>query len=164
MDAVRTAADEIRFQMAKIRSELHREVRDVVGTAAAATKWRSYVRERPWMAIGVAFALGYLVVPRKARPVPALAVPVNGQTAVRVNGRTSPSQPAAREHSTGGFNVLRWGLGLIGPVAIRAAQSYAANAIENLLISQQVNSGPSGASRPDPAREDTPADRYSTRG
>lgn len=155
MDAERTAADDIRLQMAKIRSELHQEMRDVVGGASAAADWRSYVRERPWVAIGVAFAAGYLLVPRRARPVPTLMVPVNGET--------SPSEPTPREQSTGGFNVLRWGLGVIGPIAIRAAQSYAANAIENLLISQQATSGPSPASRPDTVPEGTPADRFSTR-
>ena len=150
MATERKEADEIRLQMAKIRNELHQEMREVVGGATAATDWRSYVRNRPWLAISLAFATGYMLVPRRIRPVSTVVVPVAGQpTPLDVKDQASNQLP---------YKAFRWALGIAWPVVIRAAQSFAANALESLLIGQQSGPGPASSSRADAARENVRSD------
>jgi hypothetical protein len=120
--------------MAKIRSELHQDMRGVVGGAAAVADWRTYVRERPWLAVGVAFAAGYMLVPRRIASGPTFVMPMHSEP--------TGVEAARHEQRPARFKPFRWALGIVGPVAIRAAQSYAGNAIENLLINQQSSSGP----------------------
>lgn len=150
MATERKEADEIRFQMAKIRNELHQEMRGVVDSATAVTDWRSYVRNRPWLAIGLAFATGYILVPRRTQPVSTLVVPMAGQS--------TPLEMKDKARNPRLFTAFRWALGMVGPVAIRAAQSFAANAIENLLTGQQAGPGRATFSRADAARENVRSD------
>src|SRR5208282_5650420 len=72
---VRTNADDIRRQMAEIRSQLHQDMRGVVNVAATATDWRTYVRVRPWLAIGLAFTSGFLLVPGRSRATTLVVQP-----------------------------------------------------------------------------------------
>ena len=62
--------DSIRQQMAQIRHELHQDVRGVVVNAEAVTDWRRYYRMSPWASLAAAFAVGYLVVPKRRRKSP----------------------------------------------------------------------------------------------
>ena len=72
---VRIEADDLRRQMAEIRSQLHQEMREVVNVATIATDWRSYLRGRPWLAIGLAFSAGFLLVRRRSRPTTLVVQP-----------------------------------------------------------------------------------------
>ncbi len=56
--------DEIRKKMAQIRRDLHADVQGVVQGAEAATDWRRFVRGYPWASMGVALAVGYMIVPQ----------------------------------------------------------------------------------------------------
>lgn len=130
MSSVKTDADDIRRRMAEIRSRLHQDVRGVVRDASQATDWTAYVKNRPWTAIGVAFAAGFLLVPRKNRPTTVVVAPSAKPREIQV---TAPSE-APR-----GFRPLRFLLAAVGPVALRAAQSYALSAVESYLTA-----GPAG--------------------
>lgn len=136
---VRNNADQIQREMAKIRSALHQDMREVVGGASAATDWRSYLRRYPWLAIGGAFAAGYLVVPRRSRPVVTVVAPA-------VESYQAP-EPLSIAKPAGGVSWMRWGLGLIGPVITRAAQAYALSAVENLLINNAAVRPPAPTER-----------------
>lgn len=68
--------DAIRRQMASVRSALDEDVYGLVENAHALvqdakklTDWRYYVKAAPWGAVGVAAAVGFLMVPRKVRVV-----------------------------------------------------------------------------------------------
>jgi hypothetical protein len=155
---VRTRADDIQRQMAEIRSQLHQDMREVVTVASIATDWRSYLRGYTWLAIGVAFASGYLLVPRRSR---TSTVVVQPQAVVE-----QPRQVVTRTDKAAKSSLIRWALGAIAPIAIRAAQSYALSHIESLVANQQPGLRPGGASRQEtlgqPARHE---DRgYATRG
>jgi hypothetical protein len=128
--------DEIRWQMAQIRRDLHRDVSEVVGSAEKVFDWRSYLRDRPWLSVGAAFAVGYLIVPRKARPtqvVVAAAPDVNGVAGplplVSASGDDA-NLVAARSRPS----VLRRVFNLVRPIAVQAAQSYASVWLEDLLL------------------------------
>ena len=135
--------DEVRRQMALIRRDLHENVREVVATAGAATDWRRLVAMHPWPALGAALALGYLVVPRRrvsAAIVPAAAV----EAAVEAVQTSRPSVAKG---------ILGAALGFAGPLAMRAAQGYAIQFLEQWIAQQQhaaagMETGPAPASAP----------------
>jgi hypothetical protein len=155
---VRIEADDIRRQMAEIRSQLHQDMRGVVNVAATATDWRSYVRGRPWLAIGLAFTSGFLLVPGRSRPSRLVVQP----SAVDMGN----SQAAVKAEKPGRLTLFRRLLGAVGPIAVRAGQSYAMNYVENLLANQQAGPRPEAASRPaSPGPTSRPEGRgFATRG
>lgn len=123
-------ADEIRRKMAQIRRELHQDVRGVVASAEAVTDWHRYIRNYPWIAVAAAAAAGYFVVPRRHKPE-TVAV------AVTVPERAAPEKPKAREAKAARAGLVAGAWALLGPVAMRAAQSYATQYLENWIAEQQ---------------------------
>jgi hypothetical protein len=111
--------------MARIRRDLHDDVRGAVQNAEAATDWKRYIRAYPWASLGVAFAVGYLVVPRRHRPSTVIqAAPSEIQRVVEV------ARPAAEEKKKG---LVMTVFGLVAPVALRAAQGYALQFFEQWM-------------------------------
>lgn len=51
--------------MEEIRGQLNQSVDSALTSARRATQWRHYVRKYPWACLGVAAAMGYVVVPRR---------------------------------------------------------------------------------------------------
>jgi hypothetical protein len=60
--------DEIRERMAMIRQRIDEQSDEVVAQVNALSDWRSYVRRHPWVSVGAAAVLGYVLVPSRARP------------------------------------------------------------------------------------------------
>ena len=118
--------------MAEIRSLIHQEMRGVVEDASSAIDWRSYIRTRPLLAISLAFASGFLIVPRRLRP-PAPVL-------LHSEGNLPNVPPEVKMQKSGSPPLMGWLLGVVGPIVLRAAQSYASSYVENLLANQQ--SGP----------------------
>jgi hypothetical protein len=58
-------AEEIQRQMREVRVELRDEVQELVGNARELTDWPAYVRAYPWVCVGAAFAVGFLIVPSR---------------------------------------------------------------------------------------------------
>jgi hypothetical protein len=124
---------EIQRRMAQVRHELHEDVREAVKGAQELTDWRSQVRNHPWLALGAAAAVGYFIVPRRREPAPAV-VAVAPSAAVP----TVAAEPAKKK---------RWGLigsafGLLAPIAVRAAQNYAIQYLEQWIAAQPTAAGP----------------------
>ena len=61
MATVSNDIDEIYHRMAVIRRELHTNVRESVAGAEAVVDWGKYTWTYPWIALGAAAAVGYLV-------------------------------------------------------------------------------------------------------
>ncbi len=57
----------IRQRMEEVRCDLDEDVQEIVEGARDMGEWRFYVRTYPWVCLGTALAVGYLIVPR--RPV-----------------------------------------------------------------------------------------------
>ena len=64
-----SSADAIRNQMRQVRRELGEDVDGLVDNAQVLTDWRYYVRTYPWLCVGAAAAIGFLIVPSRARIV-----------------------------------------------------------------------------------------------
>ncbi len=126
--------NEIQRRMAQIRHELHEEVREAVKGAQSLTDWRSQVKSHPWAALGAAAVLGYLIVPKRNSAATPAIVAVAPTAAV----------PAIAEPP----KKKKWGLigsaiGLMAPIAVRAAQNYAIQYLEQWIASQPVGGGAS---------------------
>ena len=129
--------DEIRHQMAKLRSDLHHDMREVVAGATAATDWRLYIRKRP---------LGgdrRRVRGRVPRGSPPLHRRREGGRTRRLQNRGPAPQAQAKEPRRGG--TLGWLLRLAVPVITRVAQGYVLNTVENLLVSNPPHRVPTGS-------------------
>jgi hypothetical protein len=58
-------AEQIQRSMQLIRRDLDHDFDQVKQSASQLTDWRYYVRNYPWTCVGLAAAIGYIVVPRK---------------------------------------------------------------------------------------------------
>jgi hypothetical protein len=129
--------EEIRKGMARIRRELHEDVRGVVESAEAVTDWKHYIRDYPWASIAAAAAIGFVIVPRRRRTVKpaevAQAVAAQIQPAVQAAQAAAP----APEPKKKGRGLIGAGLGLLAPIAMRAVQNYATHFVSNWIAGQQ---------------------------
>ena len=62
-------AEEIQRQMREVRSELRDDVQEIVASARVMADWHYYVRTYPWICLGAAAALGYMLVPSRVHVV-----------------------------------------------------------------------------------------------
>jgi hypothetical protein len=124
---------EIQRRMAQIRRELHEDVQGALQGAQELTDWRSQVRNHPWMALGAAAVVGYMIVPRRQAPPAIVTV---------APAATLPAVAAAPEKT----KKRRWGLigsaiGMLAPIAVRAVQNYAIQYQEQWIASQPPGGG-----------------------
>jgi hypothetical protein len=135
---VATATDdieEIRRRMAQIRRELHEDVKEVVEGAEEVTDWRRYVKLYPWAATGAAFATGYLIVPKRRRSVPRDVARQSDVAEVREELRQAREpEPEAKKRRK---SLIGAALGMLAPLALRAAKNYAMGYMEQWIVQKQ---------------------------
>jgi len=159
VSTVPNEVDDIRRQMAEIRRVLHEDVQGVVATAEAATDWRRYLTAYPWVSLGAAFAVGYFIVPR-GHPTVATAAELSKVQAVVRDTRDQVVE-AAKGESQGKSRrkkgLIAAGLGMVAPLVVKAAQSYALSYLEQWMLQQQQGAAhagpprePEGRPRPSP--------------
>jgi hypothetical protein len=144
--------DEIRWQMAQIRHDLHQDVASVVSGVSGVVDevsevmdWRSVLRNHPYIATGAALAVGYLIVPRRAKQDLVKVVPSQ-------NHLVSTQAPEAGLKKKR-FRPISWAFELLGPIATQAIQAYALVWIEN-RIKEHLHTLPDGnASATQPGRQ-----------
>jgi hypothetical protein len=140
--------NEIQRRMAQIRHELHAEVREAVKGAQSLTDWRSQVRNHPWLGLGAALAVGYLIVPKRRQPEPPTVVAVH-PVAPSLGVGPSATAPLSSPSPKGRSWILGSAFSLLAPIAVRAAQNYAIQYLEQWLAAQP--GGPAPAVGPDPS-------------
>ncbi len=59
-------AQAIRQRMEEVRCDLDQDVQGIVEGARDMGDWRSYFRSYPWVCLGAAVAVGYLLVPSRS--------------------------------------------------------------------------------------------------
>lgn len=59
-------AEAIQRQMRAVREDLRDDMRELVVSAREMTDWSIYVKAYPWLCIGAAFALGFVIVPSRS--------------------------------------------------------------------------------------------------
>jgi hypothetical protein len=116
------AAEEIQRQMRNVRSELREDVQEIVENARVMTDWQYYVRSYPWLCLGAAAALGYVLVPPRThliKPDPKLLAELVRQHQIAVKAEVKP-QPSPT--LMGRFVNLGAGLVLQGAMALASRQ------------------------------------------
>ena len=135
--------DEIYHRMAVIRRELHTNVRESVAGAEAVVDWGRYTWTYPWIALGAAAAVGYLVYTGSHQRVTT-------DTASLTDGAKA-GEPVAgargqgQERSRTGRNLLLAAWGIVFPVAVSAGQNYVLHWLEQQYPTRTV--GPTASRR-----------------
>jgi len=124
------AIDDIRRQMAQIRRELHEDIQGVVAGAEAVTDWRRYVRLYPWPSVAAAFVVGYLIVPKRRKSVAEVVQEVVPATQKVVE------IPTVRKKQEKRGSLIGKLFGLLMPIGVKAAQSYATSFLESWIAQQ----------------------------
>ena len=58
--------ESVQERMQQLRCEIDAHVEEVTASARTTLDWKHYVNTYPWMCIGAAVALGFLIVPRRS--------------------------------------------------------------------------------------------------
>ncbi len=120
--------DEIYHRMAVIRREHHTHVRESVAGAEAIVDWGRYTWTYPWIALGAAAAVGYLVYTGSHQKVTAEpATPADG---VHTGEPAAGARTQGQEKSRIGQKLLLTAWDVLFPVAIRAGQNYMLHCLE----------------------------------
>jgi hypothetical protein len=117
-------ADKIRRHMQSIRREVDADVRGIVQSAHELSDWRYYVRRNPWLSVGAAFAVGFMVSPRRREIMKRLeSVDLKsllGQAGLALAPGTATSGLAMKL------------LAIVGPIAARSAASFIAQRLSGV--------------------------------
>lgn len=128
--------DEIRKRMSVIRREMHVDFQTAVQSAERMFDWKGYVARYPWIALAVATGVGYLVAPsRRGKRIVSSSVSTPaapGSPALEESLESSRSE-SPKSRTTG--ELIGLAFGILGPIVVRVAQSYAISAIERRLDS-----------------------------
>ena len=114
--------DGVRARMQGIRCDIDQGLEDVSASARSMVDWKHYVKTYPWVCLGTAAALGFLIVPKRAPAIHAVWPPrPNWQ---RAASRSSiPRRPRAagsiRSSRTVASMALREGTAYLGRSAGR---------------------------------------------
>jgi len=129
--------EDIQRRMAQLRHDMHGEVLGAVKGARSLTDWRSLVRNYPLLTLGVATAIGYLVVPKRRSEAPTI-VAVNA-TAPEMAALVEPQKQSKKTKGKGtGWSIIGTLFSLVAPIAVRAAQNYSMQYIEGLLVQHEL--------------------------
>lgn len=129
--------DKIYQRMAVIRRELHTNVRDSVAGAEAMADWGRYTWTYPWIVLGAAAAVGYLVYAGSRRKcADDTASQADGAKADETVAHAAPTKP---ERSRAGRNLLFVAWEILLPVAVIACQNYALHWLEQGFTTRTVH-------------------------
>jgi len=123
-----TQADEIQREMRQIRVELRDNVQEIVSSAREIVDWQSYVKAYPWLCVGAAAFVGYLLVPSRTtviRPDPEALRELT-------KSREMLEQQVKPKKTLVGMVV-----GMVAASAAQAAMSVASRQVQQLLQSFQ---------------------------
>jgi len=123
-----TQADEIQREMRQIRVELRDNVEEIVSSAREMVDWQSYVKAYPWLCVGAAAFVGYLLVPSRTtviRPDPEALRELT-------KSREMLEQQVKPKKSLVGMVI-----GMVAASAAQAAMSVASHQVQQLLHTLQ---------------------------
>ena len=117
--------DTVRARMQGIRCEIDQDLQDVSASARNMVDWKHYVMTYPWVCLGTAAALGFLIVPKRTTATDAnVAVPTEPAKA---------SQPVANSPPTAAHGLAEALMVAVVTVAVREAIAYFGPSVERLL-------------------------------
>ena len=119
----------IRQRMEEVRCELDEDVQEIVEGARGMGQWRWYVRAYPWVCLGAAVAVGYLIVPRRRLEIhPGTRT----QAELAIQSRLNATPPVPK----GGARDML--LGLVGNLVMRGIASFVEHQAGQLFAPQSA--------------------------
>jgi len=116
--------DAVRARMQGIRCDIDQGLEDVSASARNMVDWKHYVKTYPWVCLGTAAALGFLIVPKRATAINAgLATPAE---LAKSGQRVVNSAPAGR----GWVDSL---VASVASLALREGTAYLGRSAARLL-------------------------------
>jgi hypothetical protein len=125
-------------RMEEVRCDVDEDVQEIVEGARDMGKWRYYVRTYPWICLGAALAVGYLIVPRRA-----VGMEPDAQ---KPDELAKPSRLLATPNSPPKGNARGILLAFVGNLVMRGVAAYVGQQAGKLFASETVK----------PPREDQP--------
>lgn len=122
----------IRQRMEEVRCELDEDLQDIVEGARGVGDWRSYVRAYPWVCLGAAAAVGYLIVPRHHRGIHLDTQKTQAALANQSRLHATPPVPP-----TGGARNMI--LGLVSNLVMRGITAYVEQQAGKLFAPPSAN-------------------------
>jgi ElaB/YqjD/DUF883 family membrane-anchored ribosome-binding protein len=116
--------DEIYQRMAVIRRELHTNVRESVAGAEAVVDWGRYTWTYPWIALGGAAAVGYLIYAGGHQNQKLTADIASLADGAKAGEPVAGARAKGQEPSKTRQNLLLAAWDILFPVAVRAGQNY----------------------------------------
>jgi hypothetical protein len=111
--------------MQQLRCEIDGDMEDMAESARTMVDWKHYVKTYPWVCLGAAVALGFLIVPKQSRVIrPDLAT----LTELARTGHLVGKPASAATH--GLIDAL---LAAVANIAVRKATAYLGQGAESLL-------------------------------
>ena len=138
-------AEEIQRQMGEVRSEMRDDVQELVASARVMADWHYYVRTYPWLCVGAAAAVGFMLVPPRVhvvRPDPAHVAELVRQHQVAVKAEIKP-KPA--------MGILDSLINMAAGIALQGAMAVARHQLDQLFKGWK-----SGSDRPGGVEHDEP--------
>jgi hypothetical protein len=120
----------IRQRMEEVRCELDEDVQEIVEGARSVGDWRSNVRTYPWVCLGAAAAVGYLIVPRHPRGLQS-----ETQTLAELANQSRLPATLPLPPPGGTRNML---LGLVGNLIMRGITAYVEQQAGKLFAQQSA--------------------------
>jgi hypothetical protein len=117
--------ESIRGRMRHLRSDIDRDMENTAATARDMLDWKHYVKTYPWVCLGAAAALGFLIVPK--RPA-AMSPDLATLTELARTGQLIVEPAPVTMRGLGG--VL---LASVANIAVRQAAAYLGQAVGHLL-------------------------------
>ena len=118
-------AESVRARMQQLRREIDWDMQDMAVSARSMLDWKHYVKTYPWVCLGAAAAVGFMIVPKRSKTIrPDLATLTElARTGLLV---VNPAPTATR----GLVDAL---LATVANIAVRKATAYLGQSVERLL-------------------------------
>jgi len=118
-------ADTVRARMQGIRCDIDQDLEDVSASARSLVDWKHYVEAYPWLCLGTAAALGFLIVPKRA-------------TAINADPANPPEPATTGDLAVKSARAAVRGLGdalvaTVVSIAVREATAYLGRSVGRLL-------------------------------
>ena len=111
--------------MLQLRCEIDGDMEDMAASARSVVDWKHYVKTYPWVCLGAAVALGFLIVPKRSRAINAeLATPTE------LAGTGHPIVKPASAATHGLIDAL---LATVANIAVQRATAYLGQSMGRLL-------------------------------
>ena len=118
-------SDAVRARMQQLRCEIDGDMEDMAASARSMVDWKHYVKTYPWVCLGAAVALGFLIVPKRSSAIrPDLAT----LTELARTGHLVVKPASAATHG-----LIDGLLATVANIAVQRATAYLGQSMGRLL-------------------------------